>query len=62
MDKTLLILLLLSIALIGAGAPYTTLTLLAIIALAVLSTWGSWSFLQGFGQRQPKVQPQRIWD
>lgn len=62
MDRTLLTLLIMCIVLIGMIAPYATLTLTGIVMLAVVTTWGSWSFIQRLGQQQPEVQPQRIWD
>ncbi|HEY9761583.1 MAG TPA: hypothetical protein V6D07_03600 [Trichocoleus sp.] len=61
MDRTLLTLLMLCVVLVGMVAPYATLTLTGIIILAAVATWGSWSFLRGFGQQEPEVQPQRIW-
>ncbi|HEY9878230.1 MAG TPA: hypothetical protein V6D29_07225 [Leptolyngbyaceae cyanobacterium] len=62
MDRTLLALLMLCVVLIGMIAPYATLTLTGIVMLAAVTTWGSWALIQGFGRRQPEVQPQRIWD
>lgn len=60
MDKSLLILLVLSMVLVSLLAPYAMLTITAIISLVSLFIWGSWSFLQGFGQSTPA--PQRVWD
>ncbi|MBE7381956.1 MAG: hypothetical protein F6J95_011155 [Leptolyngbya sp. SIO1E4] len=50
MDRTLLPLLLLSMALVTMLAPHATLTLTAIIALSALATWGAWAVLQSFGK------------
>lgn len=58
MDKSLVCLLVLSLLLLAWQAPYAVLTLVGIIALAVLFVRGTWTFLQGFGQAVP--EPQRV--
>lgn len=59
MDRTLLLLLLLSVVLITAWAPYATLTLSAIVGLSALVTRGAWTVLQGV---EPAEAPQRVLD
>lgn len=60
MDRTLLALLLFSACLISLVAPLATMMVSAILGLAALSTWGSWTLVRGVGQPQPEAQ--QVWD
>lgn len=63
MDKTLLSLLVLALALIAFIAPNAVMTLLAIGILAVVATRGSWALLQILAQdneTQPVAVRQRV--
>jgi len=54
MDKTLLLLLVISGLLLVVLAPHATLTLTAAIALAVLTTRMIWAFVQSFESVTPR--------
>ncbi|MEM9117570.1 MAG: hypothetical protein AAGD09_06770 [Cyanobacteria bacterium P01_F01_bin.56] len=54
MDRTLLLLSIVSGVLLVILAPHTTLTLTAAIALAVVTIRGIWSFVQSFDPIQSR--------
>ncbi len=54
MDKTLLLLLVISGLLLVVLAPHATLTLTAAIALSVVTTRMIWAFVQSFDQSKPR--------
>jgi hypothetical protein len=59
MDKTLLLLLILSGLLLAVLAPHATLTLIAIVTLSALATRGSWAIVQAF---EPAIESRRVSD
>ena len=54
MDKTLLLLLIISGLLLVVLAPHATLTLTAAIALSIITTRVIWAFVQSFDQATPR--------
>lgn len=54
MDRTLLLLLIVSGLLLVVLAPHATFTLTAVIALAVVTTRLIWAFVQSFDNAKPR--------
>jgi hypothetical protein len=54
MDRTLLLLVIVSGLLLVVLAPHATLTLAAAIALAILTTRFIWALVQSFENHQPR--------
>jgi len=54
MDKTLLLLLIMSGLLVAVFAPHATLTLTAVIASSIFTTRVIWSVVQSFEQTQQR--------
>lgn len=54
MDKTLLLLLIMSGLLVAVFAPHATLTLTAVIVLSIFTTRVIWAVVQSFEKTQPR--------